>query len=201
MVTLHYENFTIFHESSDTRVVNRGKIKRTSCSGITSTGSIPSLRIGEFRPTRRALPPYTTSPPQNRRRIHRARAPRAYFSVHTIIVGGSADAIEYEPVRSPRGKSLLFFPSSTSTSSSSSIARSPPPRGAALLTSMLASPLRIYHSFFSLERSLESLPLRPPGIAHPEISSALADFLRHAPLDMSVATRRGNLLSFRTNSG
>lgn len=200
MVILHYENFTIFHESSDTRVASKRKIKRTSCSGITSTGSIPSLRIGEFRPTRRALPPYTTSPPQNRRRIHRARAPRAYFSVHTIIVGGSADAIEYEPVRSPRGKSLLFFPSSTSTSSSS-IARSPPPRGAALLTSMLASPLRIYHSFFSLERSLESLPLRPPGIAHPEISSALADFLRHAPLDMSVATRRGNLLSFRTNSG
>lgn len=200
MVALHYENFTIFYESSDTRMVSKGKIKRTSCSGITSTGSIPSLRIGEFRPTRRALPPYTTSPPQNRRRIHRARAPRAYFSVHTIIVGGSADAIEYEPVRSPRGKSLLFFPSSTFTSSSS-IARSPPPRGAALLTSMLASPLRIYHSFFSLERSLESLPLRPPGIAHPEISSALADFLRHAPLDMSVATRRGNLLSFRTNSG
>lgn len=200
MVILYYENFTIFHESGDMRVASKGKIKRTSCSGITSTGSIPSLRIGEFRPTRRALPPYTTSPPQNRRRIHRARAPRAYFSVHTIIVGGSADAIEYEPVRSPRGKSLLFFPSSTSTSSSS-IARSPPPRGAALLTSMLASPLRIYHSFFSLERSLESLPLRPPGIAHPEISSALADFLRHAPLDMSVATRRGNLLSFRTNSG
>lgn len=69
--------------------------------------------------------------------------------------------------------------------------------GQALLTTILSCiSLRIYHSFFSLsrrrERELQSLP--PLPWPHPEISSALAGFLRHAPLDMSVATRESSFV-------
>lgn len=165
---------------------------------MTSTGSIPSLQNGEFHPTRRTLPPYTTSPLQNHRRIHEARTPRAYFSVHTIIVGGSTDAIEYEPVRSPRGKSLLFFPSFSSHSPS--LVLHLHEAKLFLLRSLHLPNVSIIPFFLHVKDRSKSLPPHP-SLPHPEISSALSGFLCHAqPVDMSVVMSRGNLISFRTNS-